>query len=613
MKQSLLSWILLLALWVSLAVPLPGQTTLDHKAFLEKMKKSSTIVYEECLAQYDAYLKNHPHDVSVQVERCRFIQMALYDYDTRDNPNYDAYVQCVYALSLEYPDHPEVLLLRMDNAWGEELMLIFDMADISIARNPDLWSNESLKQFHLQKADHHYYESEYQEAYTSILAAIVLDDSVKGFLLTARILLELKGQKAALEMLKSYPSTTRDPEQLTLRADLFLQLGAFSEAFALYQLVDEIDPDYIENDQLARALEGMGEFEGAREYLLRDTSRNWYQEMALRDLHLHDLKYQNGELACESYNAFRDLGYRVDPLGLHRLKLLFTHPSQPWRARDLPGLFAMIGAILLLFIVPAIWILPIYFIGHHWKLIHRSKDYPPRWGLKWFWIVSYGMLLSVIPYFIFHPHEINYLFIDQYYDIDPVFQDQGRWLLFTTLTMGLFGIAALYKRSLRILLTEHWSVRKCLIRGITMAILLAIITTSFRNILFATPHLLLSSTMHCFDVTILSISAEIEMMLNRHGVVWVFLFLCLFVPLYEEIIFRGVILDACTRYLNFRSANIIQAVLFGMMHGEISLFPIYFLFGMITGILRKRSGGLLAGIVLHATNNLMFLLVLWLQ
>ena len=104
---------------------------------------------------------------------------------------------------------------------------------------------------------------------------------------------------------------------------------------------------------------------------------------------------------------------------------------------------------------------------------------------------------------------------------------------------------------------------------------------------------------------LMSSKAEIEALISNYGK-WVAILLAAgLVPVYEELIFRGVILNSAARYLTFNWANILQSFLFAAVHMDLFLFPVFFAFGIITGILQKRSGGLLSGILFHVVNNLM--------
>ena len=60
----------------------------------------------------------------------------------------------------------------------------------------------------------------------------------------------------------------------------------------------------------------------------------------------------------------------------------------------------------------------------------------------------------------------------------------------------------------------------------------------------------------------------------------------------------------------FLGANLVQAALFALAHDQVASYPAYFLLGFVAGILRRRSGGMAAPIVLHAANNLLAALVM---
>lgn len=83
------------------------------------------------------------------------------------------------------------------------------------------------------------------------------------------------------------------------------------------------------------------------------------------------------------------------------------------------------------------------------------------------------------------------------------------------------------------------------------------------------------------------------------------------VPISEEFIFRGVLLSGFHRYVSFRWANGLQAMLFALMHEQWQMAPFYVSMALITGSLRRRTEGLAAGVLLHALNNFVALYSLW--
>ena len=75
-------------------------------------------------------------------------------------------------------------------------------------------------------------------------------------------------------------------------------------------------------------------------------------------------------------------------------------------------------------------------------------------------------------------------------------------------------------------------------------------------------------------------------------------------PVGEEFLFRGLLLRACLRHVSFPVANGLQALLFAAMHFDLGAMPFLFAFGLAAGWLARRSGGLLAPMVMHAALNL---------
>lgn len=81
--------------------------------------------------------------------------------------------------------------------------------------------------------------------------------------------------------------------------------------------------------------------------------------------------------------------------------------------------------------------------------------------------------------------------------------------------------------------------------------------------------------------------------------------LCVLVPLTEEMLFRGVLLEALPRPI----AIVGSTLLFALAHGlSLYLFPL-FLFGFWMALLARKTESLVPGILLHAGFNLIPLLL----
>ncbi len=75
-------------------------------------------------------------------------------------------------------------------------------------------------------------------------------------------------------------------------------------------------------------------------------------------------------------------------------------------------------------------------------------------------------------------------------------------------------------------------------------------------------------------------------------------------PLIEETIYRFLILGIGERFMDFAPANVIQALLFGILHLNPVQSIYAFLLGLLIGVLKKYSGTVAACIVFHLTFNL---------
>jgi membrane protease YdiL (CAAX protease family) len=85
---------------------------------------------------------------------------------------------------------------------------------------------------------------------------------------------------------------------------------------------------------------------------------------------------------------------------------------------------------------------------------------------------------------------------------------------------------------------------------------------------------------------------------------YVVLLLMIFIaPVTEELIFRGVILHRANRYIPFLGANLMQAVLFGIYHGNIIQGVYATLLGFLLGTVYYKYKTLFAPILLHMIIN----------
>lgn len=96
----------------------------------------------------------------------------------------------------------------------------------------------------------------------------------------------------------------------------------------------------------------------------------------------------------------------------------------------------------------------------------------------------------------------------------------------------------------------------------------------------------------------------------RHAAAYVAngIVICTLVPLVEELTFRGLGYSLLEPY-GERRAIVVIAILFGLSHGLVLELPIVVLFGGLLAWVRARTGSVFPGMFLHATFNLVALVI----
>lgn len=85
---------------------------------------------------------------------------------------------------------------------------------------------------------------------------------------------------------------------------------------------------------------------------------------------------------------------------------------------------------------------------------------------------------------------------------------------------------------------------------------------------------------------------------------WMLLLLIgIFAPICEEFVFRGVIYGALRKTMNIRGAIVMQALLFGLMHGNLNQFLYAFVLGILMAILVEATESIAASMLMHIFVN----------
>lgn len=581
----------------------------DHEVVLKWLEGADQRSYALVLAAYDEYVALHPDDVEAASARCRFIEQARYDPDVEEyNPNESAFAECLDELEVAFPDEPSVVLLGLESRWGDE----------GIARARALieggqggqggledWPPRDAARVYGHLARELAYRSQLEEAARAANEAMQRDPSLDLSLIVARYWQEQGDDENARQALEPHVGAPAESWELSQKADLLVEVGAYELAQKLYSRL-AADPDFRPNLLLhARALEGSGDLFRAREFYVRAADEHWDQLEARRRLFLFDLEHSEGWQAVGSYERFRDVGFQADPLLRHRLALAWKNPSAPWRARDASGALMLLGVALLIAAAPLLWILPVHYVGLLRRVRHPELSPPAsRWGLRHCWYVSVWILLvDCVAVYGFYYDGLDDL-VGGGLSLAP--DDAARLARMTLVAAGLtlLGLVPVLRRSdYGLLVHSRWSARRTLSASLGALLLIWIaIGVPLRIV----SHQMAETSVVSPAGLPLAVSVTLKIIQalgTSYGLAVQAGFVVLMAPLYEELVFRGVLLQGCNRYLSFGWANLIQAGIFATSHEAVSYYPFYFAIGIVAGIFAKRSGGLGAPLLLHASNN----------
>ncbi|MAZ73749.1 MAG: hypothetical protein CMC70_11460 [Flavobacteriaceae bacterium] len=491
----------------------------------------------------------------------------------------------------------------MENTYGEEASKLITQGINHYYNSPYDWTNTEKASLFENAA----YEVQETEPLKAIEFANIAERSNKKLdlsLLVARIYVNLGNTKKAKEILDIGLYYESEPWELNQKGNILIELKEYKKAFKIFERVETMDSTMVNTNQLYKILISDNETEKARAYLVADTLQTWGKASSLQKLLNHDISYSSAQVALESYKRMQEEDYYDDFLGVKQLRIFLKNPLQGLSWIGITHMYMLLLAFVILFLLPFIWVLPVYSANKYFHWTYKGK---PLWNLKHFWLVSFAYLavqLVVVLLFYYQDFINSYFSIgtEVYYETESELTNPNE-IIFFAFAMLVAALVFLNKKRVQFLIRSKWSFPK-------------IIGASFLFYLFNLFFLkLYGSVVDVSEGTVFmelaSMKEEITLMLNEKGI-WLTIFIVgILAPFYEEIIFRGIILKSTSKYIGHARANILQSVLFAVVHFSFVLFPFYLLFGLITGYVSKKTDGLVAPMVFHAMNNTFVVLLLY--
>jgi uncharacterized protein len=578
---------------------------LNSDVLTERLKNVENTEFRKILNSYNSAVKARPNDFDLQIERCKFVEQAQYDEVEEYNPNSELADSLKNLLYENFKHEPRVILFKISQLWGDDKKEYLEGIEEEVrSGNADIWTKKEKASFYVDYAKSFIEDKKYLQTIANFEEAIRLDSMSVYNIEYSKALIEVKRSKDAKIILNAAADTTQNAYYLMQKADLLMDLKDYGNATKLYNKILKINPDQINNENIAKAFVKIGQYKEARKFLLLDTAKTWNNLNTKLNLFLHDLEYQNASLGLGSYNAFRDQGMINDLFGIYRMRLFLKHPSAMWSFRDILSIFLFILLFLSTLVLPYVWLVPIKFSGEFLKLKPEKVPTYFSFDFKDIWFVYFVIVFATFSTFLIAPNSLYNFFgselsIETLSDYLPSNINVAFTLVIAVMIFYFFR-----NKSFKAYLPNEWSLAKCFYFPFVSLWGLKFFFGIYARLMLY----LFDINVHGSDsqsFILLSLNEEIINLIKTYGLGISIILVAIIAPIYEELIFRGVTLNGLISKFGFRYANIIQAILFGLAHQDLWLFPYYFLFGLFTANMLRKSGSILPCIIFHILNNLL--------
>jgi hypothetical protein len=309
---------------------------------IERFEGARDRARAEIVAEYDTKLAGTPDDAQVAVERCRFLIASAASDDEFGSEEDAPSADCVAELDARFPHSGAAVAFRITQLWGSEAVEYgaARLRDEKINFSPAERSAVLATIANRQRA-----AGLLEEANEAAIAAESFDPKFDPSVFIAEYQRSIDQPELAVQALERRLSEDQDRERLLDKARILLDLNAGKLARRAIDAAKRLD-DTIPLDPMfeGQVLEAAGDSLAARAAYQRSKD-SWNAERVLTRLFELDLERGDGAKANASYQALRDLGWSVDPIGRQRLSLSLAHPKSPFRARDLSGILDFSGCL----------------------------------------------------------------------------------------------------------------------------------------------------------------------------------------------------------------------------------------------------------------------------
>lgn len=565
--------------WAS--TPPPAAVPYDETA-VRAVTAAKESAYSAEVERLRALQSTSPDNVELVIAQCRFVSNYLdEDYGDWIAAAPDDHEACLNRLETRWKDSPEAKLHLYQQQWGDEGLAMGE----ALLEEAKRWPVAVRRELYATQARLYENDERNVEAGRMALQAARLGDG-DSVPMAMDALLRQRDEAAAARLLRDAPAATvawRANQRLKAATRLQDPAVALAElrkydgnGWALDRAI--VARVHLDAGDAAAATKALGEpLDGTRDAQVRFDTALMAEDVpaAIDQVQVADID----DMAAN----------------LQRFAMLATRFPASLLSLPMVGMALVSGAILLcLAVLPGLLLMPVHYRGLG-RRVRGRVPVPmfPAVGLRHAW---WGLaLMTALPFLVAGfvvPESLAALFTGE-----PM-SDAGSLFRFT-----LWSTIA----CLVLLLPAALSMGRGAFRGdliwwrqvgwlmLALLVVYAVVLLQGALLRWGMED---SRTMQTETVARLVDGGK-----SVYGPWLTLLLMALLVPIFEEIVFRGLLLGGMARHISFGWANVLQASLFAVVHYDVPRFFFYFFMGLVTGLLVRKTRSLTPAIALHAINN----------
>ncbi len=573
------------ALFIGLAQaaePVPDLAGAQAGMAIGKVEEATQRAYDDALATLDAAIRQAPGDIELAVSRCRFLRF----YGDPDVGRWipaaeDAHASCTQQLRERWPNAPQVALFEMETLFGEEAAKRGE----AILKTADHWPSSSRRELLSQTSMGHEFSGNPERAGELALLAVRLGDASRTGAAAQYLASQKKLDEAADLLAKAAPS--ENPMDVAARVKAALALPDPKAGVAQLRRQPNL-MEFVDREAAARAYMRAGDFASAQRVL---------KDVCIKCEATRSLKFEAAMGARDYAGAAKlvDLTDRPNfAMHLSRFATLaMAAPLTLVSPTMLPGVAIFVAYLFVLLLAPGVVLVPAHYRGLARRLKGRvSEPLFPAIGLWRAWYAgAVALIVPMLVMLLVWPEAMADMFSGNAEASATMFQA----FLIAEITALVFiapALAGMTRRQFigdRAVLRTWWVVLLMWGALIALGWALALINGA------------LGVNLETHQTRMVAAMAEGGAQLG--GPMLSLLILALVGPVFEELVFRGLLLGGLSRHISFGWANTLQALGFAAMHDDPPRFLFYFAMGLFGGWLVKRTGSLAPAVALHVLNN----------